>query len=65
MAKSFSLRSTLSDGFVVNLDGQYQSEAHAQRAAESYMRHYSDPCGLGVRPAFVAIVDNSLVREVA
>jgi hypothetical protein len=65
MAASFSLRSTLTDGFVVSLDGNYPSEAHAQRAAESYMRHYSDPCGLGVRPAFVAIIDNSLLLEAA
>lgn len=65
MAKSFSLRSTLTDGFTVNLDGEYPSEAHAQRASESYMRHYSDPCGLGVRVAYVAIIDNSLVQEAA
>lgn len=65
MSASFSLRSTLSDGFVVNLDGKHQSEAHALRAAESYMRHYSDPCGLGLHVVSVAVIDDSLVREAA
>jgi hypothetical protein len=53
----FTLRATLSDGFTVNLDGSYPSIAAANRAAESYIRHYSDPCGLGVRVAYVAVID--------
>lgn len=59
MANFFSLRATLTDGFIVNLDGTYASQASAERAASNYMRDYSDPCGLGVRVAYVAIVDNN------
>lgn len=55
----FSLTATLSDGFTLDLDGSYASVEAASRAASEYMRHYSDPCGLGVYVSYVAI------REVA
>ena len=59
----FFLRSHLSDGFVVDLDGEYHSEAHASRAADEYIRHYDDPCGMGVHPTHVDIVDKDAERE--
>jgi hypothetical protein len=62
MVLPFSLRATLSDGFVVDLDGAYASEEAASRAAAAYVRDYSDPCGLGVRVAYVAILDRRLVE---
>lgn len=62
---SYSLRSHLSDGFVVALDGEYRSEAHASRAADEYIRHYSDPCGLGVYPTHVDIIDREKINGAA
>lgn len=62
MANSFTLRSTLSDGFTVDLPGEYPSLAHANNAAAQYMRHYSDPCGLGLHVSYVAVIDRSLVE---
>lgn len=53
----FTLRATLSDGFVVNLDGSYNTQAQAERAASNYIRDYSDPCGLGVHVAYVSTID--------
>lgn len=57
----FSLRAVLSDGFTVSLEGEHRSQAHAERAAEQYIRHYSDPCGLGVTVNRVEIIDNDLL----
>lgn len=54
---TFRLRSYLSDGFAVDLEGRHPTEAHAIRAASIYARHYSDPCGLGVRVSRVAIIE--------
>lgn len=53
----FALRAYLSDGFAVDLDGRHATEEEAARAASRYMRDYSDPCGLGVTVAYVAILD--------
>lgn len=53
----FTLRAYLSDGFAVDLPGAYASVEAASAAASRYMRDYSDPCGLGVRVASVAILD--------
>lgn len=60
----FILRATLSDGFSFTLGGGYATEREAQRAAERYMRDYSDPCGLGVHVSQVAIIDCRLVELV-
>lgn len=62
MRTVFTLRSTLSDGFTVNLDGEYPTEVHANRAAASYMRHYSDPCGLGLHVSQVAVIARQVAR---
>jgi hypothetical protein len=62
---TFSLRATLSDGFTVALDGLYASEEAASFAASRYMRDYSDPCGLGVHVAYVAILDMRLLEREA
>lgn len=61
----YRLEATLTDGFKVRLDGRYGTEAQASRAANNYIRHYSDPCGLGVRVAYVATIDTELEREAA
>ncbi len=53
----FTLRATLSDGFVVNFPEQYSTQEHANRAAASYMKHYSDPCGMGVHVSYVSTID--------
>lgn len=58
----FSLRSTLSDGFTVDLPGEYISQAHAEAAASRYMRDYSDPCGLGLHVSQVAIIAKEAAR---
>lgn len=55
----YSLHATLSDGFTVDLPSTFASQEAASRFAAEYMRHYADPCGLGVHVAYVAI------REVA
>ena len=56
----FRLRSHLSDGFVVDLDGEHPSIEHASMAADEYMTHYSDPCGLGITVDHVDIIDTEL-----
>ncbi len=61
----FSLRATLSDGFTVDLNGRHASEEAASREAARYMRDYSDPCGLGVTVAYVAIIDERLLEREA
>lgn len=61
----FTLRAYLSDGFAVDLDGRFASEEAAGAAASRYVRDYSDPCGLGVSVAYVAILDTRLVEEAA
>lgn len=61
----FALRATLSDGFTVDLDGRYASQEAASREASRYMRDYSDPCGLGVSVAYVAIIDQRLLEREA
>lgn len=61
----FALRATLTDGFAVDLDGRFASEEDAALAASRYLRDYSDPCGLGVRVAHVAILDTRLVEGAA
>jgi hypothetical protein len=61
----YRLEATLTDGFKVRLDGLHRTEAHAQREAENYIRHYSDPCGLGVRVAYVATIDTELEKRAA
>lgn len=61
----FTLRATLSDGFAVDLNGRYASQEAASREAARYMRDYSDPCGLGVSVAYVAIVDTRLLEREA
>jgi hypothetical protein len=57
MAKTFTLRALLSDGFAVDLEGSYPSEEAAAAAASRYMRDYSDPCGLGVHVSQVSILE--------
>jgi hypothetical protein len=59
----FKLQATLSDGYTVTLDGEFPSEAAASREADNYIRHYSDPCGLGVHVSYVSIVDMQLAEE--
>lgn len=56
MADFYALRATLSDGFTVDLDQLYETEAKASRAGARYIMDYRDPCGLGVHVAQVAIV---------
>ena len=53
----YTLRAYLSDGFTVDLPGEYDAQWRAERAAANYLRDYSDPCGLGVRCASVAVVE--------
>lgn len=62
MSAPFALRAIFSDGFSINLDGRYINLEAASRAASEYMRHYSDPCGLGLHVAQVAIMDLRLVE---
>jgi hypothetical protein len=59
----FRLQATLSDGFSVNLDGRFPSQSAASREADSYMRHYSDPCGMGVHVSSVSIIDVELEEQ--
>ena len=61
----YSLRATLSDGFKFDLNGRFASEEAASREASRYMREYSDPCGLGVSVAYVAIIDQRLLEREA
>lgn len=51
----FTLRATLTDGFTFKLDGEYPSQAHADRAAGNFIRDYSDPCGVGARVDHVTV----------
>lgn len=60
MPACFTLRATLTDGFVVDLPGEYAEQWRAERAAAQYIADYFDPCGLGVRCASVAICDANL-----
>jgi hypothetical protein len=59
----FRLQATLSDGFSVKLDGRFPSQSAASREADSYMRHYSDPCGMGVHVSSVSIIDVELEEQ--
>lgn len=58
----YALRARLSDGFEVALDGEFTHEQAAINAADSYITHYSDPCGLGVYVQQVAIIDLELLK---
>jgi regulator of protease activity HflC (stomatin/prohibitin superfamily) len=59
----FRLQATLSDGFSVKLDGRFPSQSAASREADSYIRHYSDPCGMGVHVSSVSIIDVDLEEQ--
>jgi hypothetical protein len=59
----FRLQATLSDGFSVSLDGRFPSQSAASREADNYIRHYSDPCGLGVHVSSVSIIDVELEEQ--
>lgn len=63
MSHPFRLVSRLTDGFTVDLDGRFASLEAASRFAAEYMRHYSDPCGLGVAVESVSIIDTRLEVE--
>jgi hypothetical protein len=59
----FKLRVVLSDGFEVELDERFSSEVAANHFAAEYIRHNSDPCGLGVRVSHVLTIDCSAEDE--
>lgn len=63
MPHPYRLVSRLTDGFTVALDGRFASIEAASRFADEYMRHYSDPCGLGVSVESVSIIDTRLEEE--
>lgn len=65
MAERFSLKATFSDGHSVTLSETYAEQWRADRAAGHYIRDYSDPCGLGIRVAYVAIIDSRLAALAA
>ena len=59
----FTLIATLTDGFEVKLPHGYETIAAANRAAENYIRDYSDPCQVGARVAYVSVIDAQLVAQ--
>lgn len=52
----FSLIATFSDGHSVKLDERYDAQFRADRAAQNYIRDFSDPCGLGVSVRYVSVI---------
>lgn len=59
----FKLRAHLSDGFEVNLDERFPNEQRAIKAADQFVRDYSDPCGLNVHVAWVSVIDCDLEAQ--
>lgn len=56
---TFTLRAHFVDGFAVTLPGEYAEQWRAERAAEHYIRDYSDPCGIGSKVSHVSIIEGA------
>jgi len=53
----FALIATFSDGHSVKLDERYDAQFRADRAAQNYIRDFSDPCQLGIHVSYVTVVE--------
>jgi hypothetical protein len=58
----FSLLATFSDGHSVKLTERYDAQFRADRAAQNYIRDFSDPCGLGVHVSYVSVIKEEVAR---
>lgn len=58
----YALKVKLSDGFTFALEQTFNSVEAANREAASFMRHYSDPCGVGARVEYVSVIDQTLAH---
>ena len=61
----YRLKAVFTDRRELDLETRHVQYASAQRAATAFIRDFRDPCRLGVRVAYVEIIDTDLERVAA